>query len=280
MEFLNYSISTGLRSDGRISCKERAFTILIGSNGGFCDLTKGKTRIVLLGFISPSLLNKKSLFSRVCFSFRFFNENLIKKRFSVFQNKNKNFFFLSQLLFPLTNFLKNWCYIEKIREIQNFKKKLEFKIGIIENDGNIQDVINFGISLALKSIEVPLIEFYGQSGILKWHTTELKCSGEKEIFIISNSFSIQENFEGESLFLLDPTYNEEFFTESFMSILIVQQGQIKNIIYGYGMSLNQENFLWIYKLSLKSFSFFIKFIRKILIQKIIKPSNIETIILT
>jgi len=272
--------SNGIRSDGRTSSRERALTVLIGSKGGFCDLTKGKTRIIVLGFITPSIISKKFLFSKVCFSFRFFNENLIKKGFSFFQKKNKSLFFLTQLLFPLTNFLKNWCFIKKSHELQSYEKKLEFKIGIIENDGNIQDILNFGICIAIKSLEVPFLEFYGQSGFLKWKTVELKCSNEIEIFIISNSLSVQETFEAESVFLLDPTYYEEFYADSFISILMLQQGQIKNIIYGYSIGLTQENLVFIYKLSLKKFSLIVKLIKKILIQKLIQPANVETIILS
>ena len=111
-------------------------------------------------------------------------------------------------------------------------------------------------------------------------TTEIKCSKEIEIFIISNSLSIQETFEAESVFLIDPTYYEEFFADSFISILMVQQGQIKNIIYGYSIGLTQENLVFIYKLSLKKFSLIVKFIKKILIQKPIQPANVETIILS
>lgn len=269
-----------VRGDGRIPTIERSLTILIGSKGGFCDLTKGKTRVIIFSFISPSMVTKRILFSKICFSFRFFYKNLIKSRFSFFQKKAKNLSFLSYLVLPLRDFLKNLCLIKEKFRISGFKPRLEFKIGIIENDGNLQDIINVGIGIAIKSLETPLLKFYGQIGILKWDTIELNFSNEKEMFVLSNTFSIQEIFDGGSLILLDPTYFEELYCNSFLSILMLKQGEIKNLNHGYENGLTEENLLNIYKLSLRNFCFFGTLTKKILNQKLIKPSNVEIITIT
>jgi hypothetical protein len=269
-----------VRCDGRIPTTERSLTILIGSKGGFCDLTKGKTRVIIFTFISPSMVTKRILFSKICFSFRFFYKNLIKSRFSFFQKKAKNLLFLSNLVLPLRDFLKNLCLLKEQFKIPAFKPRLEFKIGIIENDGNLQDIINVGIGIAIKSLETPLLKFYGQIGILKWDMIEIKFSNEKEIFVLSNTFSIQEIFEGGSLVLLDPTYFEELHCNSFLSMLMLKQGVIKNLNHGYENELTEENLLYIYKLSLRNFCFFGKLTKKILNHKLIVPSNLEIITIT
>lgn len=104
MEFLIDDKSKGIRKDGRFSSIGRALTILIGSKGGFCDITKGKTRIVIFCFISPSLILKKILFSKICFSFRFFYQNLMKRNLSGFQKKNCTFFIFNLFNLPYYKF--------------------------------------------------------------------------------------------------------------------------------------------------------------------------------
>lgn len=255
-------------------------TLLIGPRGGFCDLTKGNTRVVIFGFIRPSLINKTKLLSKVCFSFKFFYENLIKKGYFSYQKKKKNFLFFNQLIFPLSSIFKKH-YLDKKSLISiGFKSKLEFKIGVIENDGNLQDTISFGIGINVKSIEFPFIELYGQSGILNWKLFEIKFRNKKEFFVVSNSFSIQETSDGNCLFLFDPTYNEEFYSVSFLSIFMIEEGKIKNIIYGYEKGITDENLLIIFKISIRNFSFFGKLLKKILNQKNLKSCNKETIIIT
>ena len=278
MNLITSENQSGIRNDGRVPTMSRSLTILIGSKGGFCDLTRGKTRIILFGYITPSIVFKGVIFSKICFSFRFFYENLIKKNFFFF--KNKNFSFLAELVIPLKNFLKKWYILEESYEFLGFKPKIEFKIGIIENDGNLQDTINLGVGISIKSLEIPYINFNGQLGVLKWKFIDAEYLNQKKNSILSNSFSIQELFEGSSFFLFDPTYFEELNCNSFLSILMSEKGVIKNFKYGYENGITEENFLNIYKLSLKNFSFLNKLIKKISIQKITKYSNTEIILLT
>ena len=90
----NY-LNHGIRLDGRTPLTIRSLTILIGSKGGFCDLTQGKTRVIIFSFIAPSINTKHALFSKVCFSFKFFYQNIIKKSFKLFYQNKKDFFFWS-----------------------------------------------------------------------------------------------------------------------------------------------------------------------------------------
>ena len=182
MNLITSENQSGIRNDGRVPTMSRSLTILIGSKGGFCDLTRGKTRIILFGYITPSIVFKGVIFSKICFSFRFFYENLIKKNFFFF--KNKNFSFLAELVIPLKNFLKKWYILEESYEFLGFKPKIEFKIGIIENDGNLQDTVNLGVGISIKSLEIPYINFNGQLGVLKWKFIDAEYLNQKKKFYI------------------------------------------------------------------------------------------------
>jgi exosome complex RNA-binding protein Rrp42 (RNase PH superfamily) len=278
MESLNGCNSKGIRKDGRGSSICRAMTILIGSKGGFCDITKGQTRLIVYGFVSPSLILKRVLFSKICFSFRFFYQNLTNKSFSNFQKKLKNFLFLTYLTFPISNFLKNSCFQQKTLRLLSYKPKIEFKLGILENDGNLQDIMNCGIGMTINSLELPFVDFFGQSGIIKWNNNRSFYFRLERIFFFSNSFSIQTGLEENSLVLSDPTFLEEFNGDSQLSVSVVKRGYIKNITYGYESGLSEENLFNIYKISLKNYSFFGKLIKKLLVQKT-KISTYKEIIL-
>jgi len=274
----NY-LNQGFRLDGRSPLINRSLTILIGSKGGFCDLTQGKTRIIVLSFVTPSIISRQFSFHKVCFSFKFFCESVMKKSLTFFPQNKINFFFLSQYILPFSNFLKNWNLDRKIAKILGFNPKLEFKIGIIENDGNLQDLIALGICLTLKSLEMPYIEFHGQSGLLRWKINNKKWLNENEIFFICNSFSIREIFDGSPLVLMDPDYSEEFCSNSLVSIFIEGQYKIKQIKHGYNNGLSEEILLIIYRTSLKNFSFLGKLLKRLLTQKILNPVNKEIVIL-
>ena len=279
MEFLIDDKPKGIRKDGRFSSIGRALTILIGSKGGFCDITKGKTRIVIFCFISPSLILKKILFSKIFFSFRFFYQNLMKRNLSGFQKKIANFLFLTYLTYPIINFLKDSCLNQKNLNLLGFKPKIEFKVGIIENDGNLQDTINCGSGMTINSLELPFLKFYGQTGFIKWRNDRSFYFKPEEIFFFSNNFSIQMDFDENSLVLFDPTFSEEFNGDSLLSISIVKKSFIKNIIYGYELGLSEESLLNIYKISFKNYSFLGNLIKKLLIQKFNEPLQQEMILI-
>lgn len=274
----NY-LNHGIRLDGRTPLTIRSLTILIGSKGGFCDLTQGKTRVIIFSFIAPSINTKHALFSKVCFSFKFFYQNIIKKSFKLFYQNKKDFFFLVQLILPLSNFFKNWCLDQTANKISGFKPKLGFKIGLIENDGNFQDLIALGVCIAFKSLEIPLVEFHGQHGILKWKTNEFKEMKTRELFFVSTTFSFHSIFDGEILVLIDPTYLEEFYSNSLLFIFIEGQDGIKQLKYGIESGLNEETIITIYRLSVKNFSFLGKLLKKVLIQKISSLVNEEIVVI-
>ncbi len=280
MESLNGFNSIGIRKDGRCSSIGRAMTILIGSKGGFCDITKGQTRLIVYSFISPSVILKRVLFSKICFSFRFFYQNLTKKGFSNFQNKLKIFLFLTYLTAPITNFLKDSCFQQKTLRLLSYKRKIEFKFGILENDGNLQDIMNCGIGMTINSLELPFVDFFGQSGVIKWVNNKSYYFKLEGGFFFSNSFSIQTGLEENSLVLFDPTFLEEFNGDSQLFVSIIKRGCIKNITYGYESGLSEENLFNIYKISLKNFSFFGNLIKKLLLQKTKISTYKETILIS
>lgn len=270
----------GIRFDGRFPSVWRSSTILLGPKGGFCDITKGQTRVILFGYISPSMILKKVLFNRVCFSFKFFYEGLIKNKILNSKKKKKIFFFLPSLILPIVNLLKkSEISMNNVRS-PGFKQKVEFKIGIINNDGNLQDTINLGVGMTLGSLEVPLVEFYGQSGIIKWGNNGIKNLIQRGTFLSSTSFSTQGMFDGGLLFLIDPTYLEEYYSDSLITILVLEKGLIKHINYKYENGLNEENLTGIYKLAIKNYSFLGHLVKKTLKQKIIKSLNLEIVTIT
>ena len=169
--------------------------------------------------------------------------------------------------------------VENVRS-PGFKQKIEFKIGIINNDGNLQDTINLGVGMTLGSLDVPLVEFYGQSGLINWGNNGIKKLVQRGIFLASTSFSTQGMFDGELLFLIDPTYLEEYYSDSLITILVSEKGLIKHINYKYENGLSEENLIGIYKLAIKNYSFLGHLLKKTIKQKITKSLNLEIVTVT
>jgi len=134
--------------------------------------------------------------------------------------------------------------------------------------------------MTINSLELPFVDFFGQSGVIKWVNNKSYYFKLEGGFFFSNSFSIQTGLEENSLVLFDPTFLEEFNGDSQLFVSIIKRGCIKNITYGYESGLSEENLFNIYKISLKNFSFFGNLIKKLLLQKTKISTYKETILIS
>ena len=157
--------------------------------------------------------------------------------------------------------ISNKSIIDEIKKILNcifFKKKnsnirnilnnldgisliTKFKIFIIENQGNLKDIITLGISLANISNQNNIFEFIGQTLNLKLYNN---CKNSYEKFFLdiclSFSFVIIETIEGEYLLLTDANNYEEYISICKLTIILSAKNDIVSVICGVGSCLDEN----------------------------------------
>nr|UXY87372.1 ribosomal protein S5 domain 2-like protein [Cryptomonas sp.] len=229
----------GIRNDGRNFNKCRSLNIILGPKGGFNEIQQGNTRVVVSSFIQPTYCSPKGD-SDFVFSFEIKMPRNKKYKSIEYPQKNchDNCIYINEIVRLLNSIYNNEKYsFFKTTHVftDNIHLVVKFKIFIIEDHGNIKDVIIAGISISLYTLKEYAYIINGQ--ILNVnsnydHLSNLKCTICS--FPLSFSFGIIETWEGEFLIIFDPNDYEENLSISIITIVLTFNDKLICIFSGVG----------------------------------------------
>nr|UXY87864.1 ribosomal protein S5 domain 2-like protein [Cryptomonas curvata] len=280
-----HAFKKGIRIDGRNFLKNRTLTMIIGPKKGLCDICQGGTRVIISSFVQPISQKENGGNYSACS----FDIKISEKKSTTFSNSINFFNTTNNLIVNEIKKILNYIFTqEKTSYLKDFSPNSEgvnwitkFKIFILENKGNLKDIITLGISLINSSNNFSKYIFNGQifDFNLQFDFKRLPIH-TLSACPLSFSFVIMETLEGEHLMLFDPTNYEEYISICKLTIILSAKNEIKYIISGIGPGLNENNIKEALRISLKrNYE-----IRKILKNVLIKKKNLfkskETILVT
>mmetsp|Transcript_19162 Transcript_19162/g.39094 ORF Transcript_19162/g.39094 Transcript_19162/m.39094 type:complete len:292 (+) Transcript_19162:21-896(+) len=248
-------LNLGLRLDGRSSCKQRSTNIVLGPNGGFCDLTQGTTRVIISisSFISK-LRNSRD--QNIQFSFTMKG---VRKTFQLSETKTpfkrlNKIFFGKEIPRILSFIFKNKDFLRK-----NFPKTfnpeikllIKFKILVIENGGNVKDSIILASGLGFSSLSFHPFKILGNNLVLDLISIRNSLKEHHEPFWVSTTFIIFENSEGDVILLMDPTFFEEAVADSSFTLILSPKKNVYSICIGIGSGVEENLIKEATRISLK-----------------------------
>ena len=254
---ISYIHTKGIRSDGRNASKNRALNIIMGPKKDFCDINQGGTRIIISSLIQ-SINREETKNSFLTYSFEI-----------IISEKNRKYSLLEKVNFFQKS---NFSIINEIKRILNLivdKKKnyyckntsfdssgigwiIKFKIFVIENQGNLKDIIVLGVSLINSSINIPTYVLNGNVFNLN---LQFNCKNQSEkilyLFPLSFSFALMETSEGDYLILFDPNTYEEYLSTCILTIILSSKNDIVYVISGIGPGLDENIIKDAFRISVK-----------------------------
>lgn len=256
-------LKNGIRIDGRNSGKAKCLILIIGHNGRLCDITSGGSRIIISSSIQP-ILNRDIKKSKFIYFFEIKSTD-IKKEIP-FQKLNFHsiedtlitlkYLFKDITTYPFNKFV---CYPDL------FIWLINFKIFIIENQGNIKDIIILGTSIILSSLKNPLDNLKGKTINVNLDHRYIKLKRKiKNFFFNSFTFSCIETLEGFFVILFDPNIYEEHISLSILTIVLTFQNDILYLHSGIGPVITEDILKKAFRISLKRNKFIKQLLKHIL----------------
>jgi exosome complex RNA-binding protein Rrp42 (RNase PH superfamily) len=243
---ISYILKKGIRADGRNCSKNRALNIIMGPKKDFCDINQGGTRIIISSLIQ-SINREESKNSFLTYSFEI-----------IISQKKKTYSYLDKINFFQRSNLSVISEIQRILKLIADKKKtnyskntsfdsggigwvIKFKIFVVENQGNLKDIIVLGVSLINSSIKIPTYVLNGKIFNLNLQFNR-KDQNEYifSLFTLSFSFAVMETREGDYLILFDPTNYEEYLSICILTIILSSKNDIVYVISGIGPGLDEN----------------------------------------
>jgi exosome complex RNA-binding protein Rrp42 (RNase PH superfamily) len=274
----------GIRIDGRNFYKNRSLTIIMGPSKGFCDISQGGSRIIISSLIHPK--NQKENLDE--YSSYLFDVKFPLKKSSIFVENIKvlnktNDYIINEIKIILNYIFNNKQNSHSRKYIFNSEEinwVINFKIFIIENHGNLKDLITLGISLISSSNYYSKNAFNGEIFDFnsQFNFKELIIYGLLN-FPLSFTFAIVETLEGEYLMLFDPNNYEEYISISTLTIILSEKNDINYTISGLGPGLNESNIKEALRISFKKNYEIRKILKKAMTTKINSFNNKEIVLI-
>lgn len=269
-------LKNGLRIDGRNSSKAKSLTCVIGYGGKLCDVTSGGSRVIISSSIQPvsDIEIKKSKF---IYTFEVNSNNIKDENLS----QKLNFYSIENSLITLKhlfNEIKLYPFGKCLYPSNLYNWLVNFKIFIIENQGNIKDIIIFGISIILTSLQNPLHHIKGKTININLNHSYINLTRKfKNCFLVNFSFSCIQTLEGTHIILYDPNIYEENLSLSILTISLTFQNNILYLYSGIGPGITEDILKKAFRISLKRNKYIKHLLRHILNFKIFNYIDNETI---
>ncbi|AAK39650.1 hypothetical protein (nucleomorph) [Guillardia theta] len=230
----------GFRKDGRNSSQERSSLMIIGPNGSFIDITRGKNRFLVKNEL---ILSKKKCFNHLHIkltgkiSLDLWQENILNIKKENFKKVIEKTIYI--ILYKLNK-------IDKISDI--ISKVFLLNLIVISYDGNMDDLIWDICFFCVKVIIFPYYLDKYPKIIIDWKK-KYSISNVLDIRLIKSfTYILFSNIEGKCIHFLDPNYEEELMGKNLI-ILIQKDDFILNITSDKQDSLNDLKFFNLLKIS-------------------------------
>nr|UXY88365.1 ribosomal protein S5 domain 2-like protein [Cryptomonas curvata] len=256
-KYISNILIKGIRADGRNCSKNRALNIIMGPKKDFCDINQGGTHIIISSLIQ-SINREETKNSFLTYSFEI-----------IISDKKRTYSYLDRINFFQKSNLSVINEIKRILNLITDKKKtnyckntssdscgigwvIKFKIFVVENQGNLKDIIVLGVSLMNSSIKIPTYVLNGKVFNLNLQFNR-KDQNEHlfSSFPLSFSFAVMETCDGDYLILFDPNNYEEYLSICILTIIVSSKNDILYVISGIGPGLDENIIKDAFRISVK-----------------------------